>query len=93
MGYPVQDQAMRVVGSETRECNEKISPPSENAPQSQGVSRIGAASAFSGLVAMGLDWIGGRCANSVMKRSASAIPALLYPPEVSLTKGQTGAGE
>lgn len=88
MGYPVHDHAMSVLGSETRECSEKSSPPRaidvDNQREEVRVAWTGYDLGVAGAAA-----IAGRYANSRMAKRASAMPVLLYPPERPLTKGHT----
>ena len=77
---------MSVLGSESRECREKINEPRAREAGSQwGLCPFGG-DGFE--VAMtGME---GREVNSSRARRAREIPVLLYPPVRSLTIGQTG---
>ena len=87
IGYPVYDQAMRVLDSESSECSEKMREPRAMDAGSQCTLVVFGDVAFK--LGVAVAEIGGRYANSKSTRSAKTIPVLLYPPERSFTIDQT----
>ena len=82
IGYPVHDQAIRVVESARRLCKVKMREPS--------VSPAVIHDLETGPLCIGADTFGaGRRHNSMTARRASKIPVLLYPPVFSFINGHT----
>jgi len=82
IGYPVHDQAMRVVESARRLCNVKMREPSASPEVTQDLEAV--------RFCIGVDvFCEGRRDNSTTASMASKMPVLLYPPVFSFTNGHT----